>query len=56
MLEVTVLDHDTHEEIGTFDLDASLVVPGTYIPEYGFTIVTVSEDSASDRDITVTWA
>ena len=55
MLEVTAYDHDTHEELGTYDLDATLVVAGTYIEEYGFTIVTVSTASASDRDITVAW-
>ena len=55
MLEVTAYDHDTHEELGTYDLDAALVVAGTYIEEYGFTIVTVSTDSASDADITVEW-
>ena len=55
MLEVTAYDHDTHEELCTFDLDAALVTPGTYVEEYGFTIVTVTTDSASDADITVAW-
>ena len=55
MLEVTAYDHETHEELGTYDLDATLVTPGMYVEEYGFTIVTVSTDSASDADITVAW-
>lgn len=55
MLEVTAYCHETHEELGTYDLDATLVTPGTYVEEYGFTIVTVSTDSASDADITVEW-
>ena len=55
MIEVTAYDHETGDELGTYDLDATLVVPGTYVEEYGFTIVTVDTDSASDADITVEW-
>lgn len=55
MLEVTAYCHETGDELGTYDLDAALVVPGTYVEEYGFTIVTVNTDSASDADITVEW-